>query len=92
MALDRWNDDRLDDLNRTVGELKPLVPAVAAFRSQLDGMGSKMDDLSDSLDRAREDREKARTDRKNAIVGAIVASLATGVVTFIVALATGAIS
>lgn len=96
MTLDRWNDDRLDDLNESVRDMRVAVEKVAPLAERVDGLGGDLRDAKDAVNGLRRDLRsmmgnpfKEARERKTAIVVGIVAAISGGAATAIATLITG---
>lgn len=90
--LQRWNDDRLDDLHRTVvgvaakvedvgrldERISGLSKMVARLEAAISGFAEKLDDLgAEPLRRAAALREQAKIAMFAALAGAVAVFIAT---------------
>lgn len=95
-ALDRWNDDRLDDLQREVlklgasfDRLHENLGSVAVLAEQIKGVRSSIDDVNRDLESVGGNPLAERRERRKLIVVGIVSGVTTGSVGGLVALLTG---
>jgi hypothetical protein len=98
MPLDRWSDDRLDELNRRLINVENVATTVAVLQSEsvemkrgLGRVESAVTMLTDKLGQVvDEPLLRARDFRKQVLQG-VIAALAGGVVVFIATLLAGVV-
>jgi uncharacterized protein Yka (UPF0111/DUF47 family) len=63
--LNRWSDDRLDDLARTVRTLAEQVTSLVDMRAEMAGLSQKVTDVSENTHSCVNALEKLKTDLEN---------------------------
>lgn len=74
-ALDRWNDDRLDDLHEQVRRMSPAVEQVGVLAEQMRSLGRSIDRLRDDLATASQRGSALKIGLICAACGGLVGSL-----------------
>lgn len=98
MAIDRWNDDRLDDLAGQLRSMSPLPVQVATLTSELQSVKRELVDPEGAVPRLNRKLEQitgnpiaeGRQLRQGSTIAA-ASVLGTAVVTVLIFVATGAI-
>lgn len=88
--MDRWNDDRLDDLARNVRNMGPAVESVAVVRVQMDNLSGQLREtrhevsaLSKKLEVVIDEPLKRSRDFRRQLMLGVLAALAGGAFTFV---------
>lgn len=88
-ALDRWNDDRLDDLHRMVLSIVPVSQEVPVVRAEMRSLTRELKELREGLQGVVGKPLEERRQRRNAILTGLVIAVVTAVATFLLTLAAG---
>lgn len=96
MALERWNDDRLDELSGRVRDMSVAVEKVAPLAERVSSLSDDLRDNKTAVEGLRSDLRgmmgnplKEARERKTALYVGIIAAVSGGVATAIATLATG---
>lgn len=74
-ALDRWNDDRLDDLHEQVRRMTPAVEQIGVLTEQMRSLGRSIDQLRYRLDEGSKRGSALKVGLASAMVGSAIGSL-----------------
>lgn len=75
-ALDRWNDDRLDDLHEQVRRMTPAVEQIGVLTEQMRSLGRSIDQLRYRLDEGSKRASAWKIGLTCAAAGSVVGWLA----------------